>query len=60
LYRTDNRPIAGAAAEIAVQPFSYVVLVQRPTGGEQLGRSQQHAGCAEAALCGAMCEKRLL
>ena len=58
--RLDDRPIAGAAAEIAGDPVGHRVAVERPRIGRLIEGEQAHdeAGRAEAALRGVALDHR--
>ena len=50
LHRVDDVLIAGAAAEVAVQPVANLLLARLWIVGQQVDRRQDHAGRAVAAL----------
>ena len=52
--------VAGAAAEIARQPFADIIVGAERIFAQQISRSHQHAWGAEAALQRVMRVKRLL
>src|SRR6516164_4373646 len=56
----DNVLIAGAAAEIAREPFANLVVGRERVLADEIGCRHQHAGCAEPALQRMMLAKRLL
>src|SRR5882672_754330 len=52
--------VAGAAAQVALEPVPDLVLRRVRIALEQVRGSHDHAGCAEAALQGVLLVERLL